>query len=297
MSNVSRIWAAVFCGALFGAGSLVASEFPLLGFRPLQSAEDVTVLVQVQDRLGRYVSGLEKEEFMLWEDKIEQNISFFQPVPFPSAPVKTAYAIVFDVSGSSTPSDEVRQTIAQFLNTADPGDQFSLISFNGVPSVSMGFTEDRNAIQRGLSSATVSSPAALLDGIQLAADTLRSSNLLYKVVVVVTDGSGRAGAYTRERAQMIAGATPGPILVFSASSDEVLDELVTRTNGRQIRPSQIDELTKFRVGLRNSYVLRFKPANGAHDGSYRQIRIKVQPPHGIAGLNVLSPAGYNAPSR
>src|SRR5262249_10888182 len=112
MSNkLVLFWNGVFCGALLLVGSFAAAEFPLLGLRHPQSAEDVKVLVQVQDRLGRYVSGLEKEQFILWEDKIEQKISFFQPVSFPSASVKIAYVIVFDVSGSSAASDELRQTI------------------------------------------------------------------------------------------------------------------------------------------------------------------------------------------
>ena len=75
----------------------------------------------------------------------------------------------------------------------------------------------------------------------------------------------------------------------------MLDELVARTNGRQVRPDQLEELrTKLTIGLRNSYVLGFISSNSARDGTYRQIRVKVQPPAGITALTVRSGAGYHA---
>src|ERR1700726_1726861 len=90
-------------------------------------AEVTLALVNVTatDPYGRLVTGLEKENFRVFEDGIEQEI-----VSFSSEDLPVSIGLIFDMSGSmSDKSEKARQAAVQFLQTANPRDEFFLVSF------------------------------------------------------------------------------------------------------------------------------------------------------------------------
>src|ERR1700690_858398 len=89
----------------------------------------VQVNVTVTDPLNRFVTGLEKEHFRLFEDKVEQVIAQFSAEDAP-----LSVGIVFDTSGSmGSKLQKSREAVAQFFKTANPEDEFFLIEFNDRP--------------------------------------------------------------------------------------------------------------------------------------------------------------------
>src|ERR1700692_2553896 len=107
----------------------------------------VQVNVTVTDPLNRFVTGLEKEHFKLFEDKIEQTI-----LQFSSEDAPLSIGLVFDTSGSmGSKLQKSRQAAVQFFKTANPEDEFFLIEFNDRPELVVPFTADTEDIQRRLS--------------------------------------------------------------------------------------------------------------------------------------------------
>ena len=86
----------------------------------------VLVNMTVTDPNDRLVAGLEKENFRVFEDGREQEIATFS-----SEDVPISIGVIFDMSGSM--SDKIgraRQAAVQFLHTANPRDEFFMVSFN-----------------------------------------------------------------------------------------------------------------------------------------------------------------------
>src|SRR5713226_4559523 len=121
----------------------------------------VQVNVTVTDPLNRFVTGLEKEHFKLFEDKVEQTIAQFSSEDAP-----LSIGIVFDTSGSmGSKLQKSRLAVAQFLKTANPEDEFFLVEFNDRPQMVVPLTSDTEEIHNRLTFTQSKGKTALLDGI------------------------------------------------------------------------------------------------------------------------------------
>ena len=106
----------------------------------------VLVPITVTDPMNRLVTGLEKEDFQLYENNGEQKISTFVSE---DAPV--SIGIVFDLSGSmSSKLIRARDSILQFIKTANPEDEFFVIGFNDRPELIEDFTSSVEDIEARL---------------------------------------------------------------------------------------------------------------------------------------------------
>src|SRR5579864_8696931 len=86
----------------------------------------VVVPVTVIDGQGRAVNGLQKENFTLYEDKVEQRITHFSSEDSPAS-----IGIVFDTSDSMSPKlQKARESVAALLNSSNSEDEFFLVQFN-----------------------------------------------------------------------------------------------------------------------------------------------------------------------
>ena len=103
----------------------------------------VQINVTVTDPLNRFVTGLEKEHFKLFEDRVEQNI-----VQFSSEDAPLSIGLVFDTSGSmGAKLQQSRRAAAEFFKTANPEDEFFLVEFNDRPEMVVPFTTDTEDLQ------------------------------------------------------------------------------------------------------------------------------------------------------
>jgi Ca-activated chloride channel family protein len=101
------------------------------------------VNVTVTDPLDRLVTGLEKEHFRVFEDGTEQEV-----LSLSSEDVPVSIGLVFDMSGSmSDKVEKAREAAVQFMRTANPQDQFFLVSFNDRAELTSGFTSSVNELQ------------------------------------------------------------------------------------------------------------------------------------------------------
>ena len=152
----------------------------------------VQINVTVTDPLNRFVTGLEKEHFRLFEDKIEQKIRDFSSEDAP-----LSIGLVFDTSGSMGPKlQKSRQAAVQFFKTANPEDEFFLVEFNDRPELVVPFTPDTEDIQNRLEFAQSKGKTALLDGVYMAMNQMKKARNPRKAILIISDGGDNNSRYT-----------------------------------------------------------------------------------------------------
>src|SRR5580692_2456336 len=124
----------------------------------------VLIPVTVTDPLGKFVTGLDKENFKLLEDKNAQEI-----LNFSSEDAPMSIGVVFDTSGSMGEKlHTARKAVSEFMKTANPVDEFFLVTFAERPEMLIPFTVNIEEIQNRLMFAQSKGRTALLDGVYLA---------------------------------------------------------------------------------------------------------------------------------
>src|SRR5690242_3418084 len=147
-------------------------------------SELVLVPVSVFDPTNHPVTGLEKEHFKLFDDKVEQTVTHFS-----MDDEAIAVGIVLDTSGSMGPKlRRARMAAAAFFQTANPEDEFCLVEFNDRPKLVVPLTRDTAEIQTQLTFTESKGRTALLDAILLALHEVKKSSRHRKALLIISDG-------------------------------------------------------------------------------------------------------------
>ena len=277
--------------------------------KPLKVDVDlVLVPVTVTDPMNRLVTGLEKENFALYEGPKSEEIRHFSSE---DAPI--SLGVIFDMSGSM--SDKIakaRDAAVEFFKTANPQDEFFMISFSDKPEVISDFTKNIDQIQGRLVYTVAKGRTALLDAIYLGLDKMREAKNPKKALLIISDGGDNHSRYTEGEIKNLVKEADVQIYAIGIfdykgstpeeqNGPELLDEITQVTGGRTYvinNPNELeDTATKISMELRNQYVLGYRPSNRAHDGKWHKIKVKLLPPKGLPPLHVYNKTGYYAPSQ
>lgn len=267
----------------------------------------VLVNATVTDPQSRYVTGLEKEHFQVWEDKVEQNIAYFSAEDVP-----VSLGIIFDVSGSMKDKiSAARDAAVTFLKTGNPEDEYFLVEFSSRPELASDYTTDIGRLQNRLIFTPAKGMTALYDAVYLGLEKLREGANPKKALLMITDGEDNRSRYTFSnvkefvKEQDIQIYSIGIVNEFHSQlgagrmGRALIEELSELTGGRAFFPSSIYELedicTKIAIELKNQYILGYSSTNEAKDGRWRKLQVKVNPPRGLPRLSVRAKSGYYAP--
>ena len=271
----------------------------------------VLIPVSVCDPMNRPVTGLEKEHFKLFDDKVEQTITHFSMEDEP-----LSVGLVFDTSGSmGTKLRRSRLAAAEFFKTANPEDDFFLVEFSETPKLVVPLTTDSEEIQNRLAFAPSKGRTALLDAILLAMHEMKKSTKNRRALLVISDGGDNCSRYTAAEVRDL--VRESDVLVYAMgiyepygargrspeelSGPDLLSEMAEQSGGRHFPVDDINELpdiaAKIGIELRNRYVLGYSPQNAAHDGRYHRVQVKLVPPHGLPALKAFWRLGYYAPAQ
>ena len=275
--------------------------------RPLKVDVDlVLVPVTITDPLNRLVTGLEKENFQLFEGSSAQEIRTFSSE---DAPV--SLGVIFDSSGSMTSKmDRAKEAVVEFFKTANPQDEFFMITFSDEPEAVSDFTNSVDEIQNKLVFAVPKHRTALLDAIYMGVSKMRQAKFAKKALLIISDGGDNHSRYTENEIKSV--VKEADVIIYAigiydryASAMEerlgpqLLGEITELTGGRAFtidNPNDLaDVATKIGVELRNQYVLGYRPAKVVRDGKWRKIKVKLLPPKGLPPLRVYARTGYYAP--
>ncbi len=271
----------------------------------------VQIPVTVTDPLNRLVTGLEKEHFRVFEDKVEQQITHFSSE---DAPI--SMGLVFDASGSMGQKlQKSRQAVAQLLKNANPEDEFFLIQFSDRPELVQDFTHDTDEIQNRLTFVQSKGRTALLDGVYLALHEMKKARNPRKALVIISDGGDNSSRYTeseiknlvREADVQIYGmGIFEPVASRGRTAEELsgpslLTDVCEQTGGRHFPIENLNDLPDVaaRIGLELhlQYMLGYAPTNREKDGKYRHVQVKLVQPKGLPPLRAFWRLGYYAPTQ
>lgn len=269
----------------------------------------VLIPVTVTDPLNRFVTGLDKEHFRVFEDKKEQSV-----LQFSSEDAPISIGIVFDTSGSmGSKLVKSRQAVAQFFHTANPEDEAFLVRFNDRAELALPFTHDLAEVQSKLTFTQSRGKTALLDAIYLALHQMKKAKNPRKALLVISDGGDNNSRYTENEiknlvreadVQVYAIGIYEPVGSRMRTAEElagpgVLTNIAEQTGGRQYAVENLNELpdiaAKIGIELRNQYILGYSPANLERDGKYRKVQVKLVQPRGLPSLRAHWRLGYYAP--
>jgi Ca-activated chloride channel homolog len=276
--------------------------------KPLTTETEMTLVnVTVTDPYSRLVTGLEQENFRVFEDGQEQEI-----VRFSSEDVPVSIGVVFDMSGSMTDKiDKSRLAAVQFFRTANPQDEFFLIDFNDRAQLVSPFTASVEELQNRLMFTSAHGMTALLDGIYLGLSQMKGAHNTKKALLIISDGGDNHSRYTETDIRKFVQEADVQIYAIGLYEPDggptveeregpgLLGDLTQMTGGRTFAVHSLNDLpdiaTKISMELRNQYVLGYRPGNHARDGKWRKIKVKLRPPKGLPPLNVYARTGYFAP--
>jgi Ca-activated chloride channel homolog len=266
----------------------------------------VLVPITVTDPMNRLVTGLEQDDFQIYENNGQQKIRSFASE---DAPV--SIGIIFDLSGSMTSKlIRARESILQFIKTANPEDEFFVIGFNDRPELVEDFTSSVEDIQARLATVRSGHRTALLDAIYYGVAKTKEARHERKALLVVSDGGDNRSRYTEGevRAQVresdVEIYSIGIFDPYAATPEErtgpmLLNELCEETGGRLFRVDDLSEMgdiaEKISTELRNQYVIGYTPKEIVRDGKWRKVKVKLNPPSGLPPLTVHARTGYYAP--
>ena len=156
----------------------------------------ITVPVSAMDRDGRYVPNLQKEDFRLWEDGVEQDVAFFQSVDKPFSVV-----LMIDTSPSTQfRLEDIQDAAISFVNQLRPDDKVMVVSFNDDIKILSEFTTDRGKLQRAIQRAKTDDGTRLYDAVDMVINQQLGRVSGRKAIVLFTDGvdttSRRADYYS-----------------------------------------------------------------------------------------------------
>ena len=276
--------------------------------KSLKAETEITLVpISVTDPYGRLVTGLEQENFRVFEDNSEQEI-----VRFTSEDVPISIGVIFDMSGSMTDKiEKSRLAAVQFFRTANPQDEFLLVNFNDRAQLASSFTGSVEELQNHLMFTAARGETALLDGIYLGLSEMKGARNTKKALLIISDGGDNHSRYSETDIRRYAreadvqiyaiglfepngGPTPEEQL-----GPSLLADLTQMTGGRAFAVNNLKDLpdvaTKISMELRNQYVLGYRPSDHNRDGKWRKIKIKLRPPKGLPPLTVYAKTGYYAP--
>ena len=275
--------------------------------RPLKVAVDlVLVPVTITDPMNRLVTGLDKDNFQLFEGSSKEEIKSFSSE---DAPV--SLGVIFDSSGSmSSKMDRAKEAVTEFFKTANPQDEFFMVTFSDEPEMVTDFTSSVEEIQDKLLYTFPQKRTALLDAIYMGVSKMRQAKFPKKALLIISDGGDNHSRYTENEIKAL--VKEADVMVYAIGiydryfqsqeeqlGPQLLGEVAELTGGRAFtveNPNDLaDVATKIGVELRNQYVLGYRPSKGVRDGKWRKIKVKLLPPKGLPPLRVYARTGYFAP--
>ena len=271
----------------------------------------VLVNVTVVDSRNRLATGLTKDTFRVFEDRIEQDVKFFS-----SDDEALSLGVVFDTSGSmASRIGHSRQSVRSFLDTANPQDEFFLVQFNDRAELVMPFTSAVEEIQNQITFAKAKGSTALFDAIYLALNQMRKARNSRKALLLVSDGEENWSRYSERDVNALIREADVQIYSiglrqpdFSRSrrspklhdGSTILTEFAEQTGGRYFPLSKMSDLPdisrKIGFELRNQYTLGYVSTNRERDAKYRRLEVKLIRLSGLPRLKAYYRRGYYAPA-
>jgi VWFA-related protein len=144
----------------------------------------VSVPIRVMDKKGRFIGGLKKENFKVFEDAVEQEVALFsnEHQPF-------TVALVLDMSMSATfKVAEIQNAAIAFIDQLRPDDKVMVVSFDEEVHILCEPTDDRKAIYRAIKSTKIATGTSIYEALDLVMNDRFRRVEGRKAIILFSDG-------------------------------------------------------------------------------------------------------------
>lgn len=260
--------------------------------------------VSVTDADGFAVSGLSKENFSIFDNKIPQEIHFFSSEDAPAS-----ISIILDTSGSMSGKkiEQAKQALAGFIQTSKPEDEFFLIDVGSKASLLLNRTRDGESLLEKFTFVEPKGNTALYDAINLGIEKADSGSYARKIVLIISDGEDNNSRMSfrklknslKESNAVIYSVGIESYLSYfgkGPSGLDILKELAETSGGKAYFPKNTEEMSdvfdKIAIDIRHLYSIGYYPSEIASDGKNHRITVKVKPTDESSRLIVRSRKEY-----
>jgi Ca-activated chloride channel homolog len=284
------------------------------------NAQMVLVPVTVTDHNGKTVEGLRAENFSILEDQTPQRIASFTAEDVPCS-----VGLVLDVSGSMRYTLDAAKSIAHaFLQTANPEDEFLLLTVSSQPDAISGFTTDIADLEESIGRTSSGGMTALIDTVYLGLNRMRKAKQPRRALLILSDGMDNFSRYSKGELMRVAleadvqiytiivgngsaggsaGGAPFRPSMIAKPIDQarehegpnMLEELSDTTGGLHFRARSDAEAREAAIkagrAIRNEYVIGYQPPSSGANGKWHRVRVKSNVPK----VNVYARNGYYSP--
>jgi Ca-activated chloride channel homolog len=273
----------------------------------IKDVDLVLVPVTITDEANRPVIGMHKTDFRVYEAGKPQEIRYFSSE---DAPI--SLAVIVDVSSSMADKFErSREAVARFLSTANPQDEFVIITFADKPRALGELTQSVETVRSQMVYLAPKGNTALIDAIYLGISKLKQARNERRALLVISDGGDNHSRYSLRELETLAQEADVQIYAigiydytFRTIEEQygpaLLNRITALTGGRTVAADAVNlEIAAAQIGilLRNQYLIGYKPTNVPHDGKWHKIKIKVALPNKPSRLLLSARQGYYASPR
>ena len=272
----------------------------------------VSLNVTVTDKKGRNIPGLERKDFRVLEDNIEQDVTFFSSEQTP-----VSWGLILDRSGSM--EEMIKPVYRAAVHVMDEGseaDEIFAVTFSERPNLVSDFTADRHALVKALSNLNADGSTALYDAIAFGLDHISNGTHDKKVLVVITDGEDNVSRLRFDQLIKLV-KDKQDVLLYAVGMFEPapwwmsgnrggfkrqLEELSKVTGATAHFPRNVEECQQvmkvIALEVSQHYNIAYHPRNHTRDGRWRKIQVEPNSwGRQKQQLVVRTRSGYFAPQR
>ena len=256
------------------------------------SVDVVSLNVTVTDPESRFVTGLNQEDFVVYEDGVQQEVNFFTRTQLP-----IALALLMDTSASMDDKMSTAQEAAiGFSRRLRPEDLAEVIDFDSRVEILQIFSNDVDDLETAIRQTSAGGSTSLYNALyislkELKKAPLRAEDVRREAIVVLSDGEDTSSLVTFEEVLDLAKRSETAIYSIGLQSDDgrsrtgfreadfVLRQLAQETGGRAFFPQEVDDLPEIYQQisdeLSSQYTVGYTSANPLRNGQWRRIVVRV----------------------
>lgn len=258
----------------------------------------VSMTVTVSDSLGRFVTGLQKKNFEVFDDGVKQEIAHFSDEDAP-----LTLGIVYDVSGSMGDlTSRSFQALRRLFETSHQEDEYFIIAFNARAQLVQDFTTSPSEILSRVIFVKAKGSTALYDGVYLGLEKARQGRHRKKALLIISDGEENSSRYSgRDLREML---KESDVPVYSIGISQLYGGMGTLTSlsgwsggmafAPMDEPATRDIYTRIALMLRHQYAIGFYPTDAARVVDWHKVRISVNAPRGLGRLSLSYKKQYRS---
>jgi VWFA-related protein len=302
--NVKRL---TFFVLFLSVGLIIGLSAQQPSFRA--GVDIVSLNVTVTDATSHYITDLEEGDFLVFEDGIKQNVTFFSRRQSP-----IALSLLLDSSASMEEHLPVLQMAAtNFVHRLKSNDIAQVIDFDSRVEIRQGFTGNQAELDAAISQLSAGGSTSLHNAIYIALKELRKvravneEDVRRQALIVFSDGEDTSSLVSFDEVLDLAKRSETSIYTIALrgadvqakgfrEAEFVMRTLAQETGGRAFFPAKIDDLngvySQIADELASQYTLGYTSANPRRDGAWRRIVVQVSRP----SVTPRTKKGYYAPT-